>query len=346
LLSNKSADKNKRAQFKVDSGIHRRVKAIFYDSKFEDAASAEEARTLLNERASLPPEQQDLTEFEQQDLLPITDGSPPPPPVVPPPCTNARVGYEDNERAYFSSFGRFMHPERHDKLMELKGQLMLMLCAIHARSEAPGGSGWPKPADCIDQWTSETLVSADSGDSAFADWMEATYERCDCVPGQSTSDATAPTSEELYEHEVVPDPTSEQPNRTRVRSTDTQCLHLVAISDIVKKMRRRDVPGSSNFFAQECGGGTQKKKTAQLVKKIEALECFKSRKHLSATDANNPNLKIKPSEPGRRVGNNVNVLRGLKLRTKTNSDQRDEQERKERHAAELAGVGAQFGDEW
>jgi len=344
LLSNKSADANKRARFKVDSGIQRRVKGIFYDSKFEDAASAEEARTLLNERAALPEGQQDLTEFEQQDLMPITDG-PPPPPAVPPPCTNAREGYEGDERAYCASFGRFMFPERHDKLMELKGQFLLMLCDIHARSEAPGGPGWPKQPDIIDQWTSETLVAADDGDNAFEEWMDATYERCDCVPGPSTSDATAPTSEELFEYRMVPAGTIDQPNRTRMEITDTQCTHCQAISDIVKKMRRRDVPGASNFFVQECGGGTQKKKTAQLLKKIDAVACFRSRKHLSPTDANNPNLVLKPSEPGLRVGNKVNVLRGLKLRSETLADLRDKEEREARQRAELAQFGEEEGGE-
>lgn len=344
LLSNKSADANKRARFKVDSGIQRRVKGIFYDSKFEDAASAEEARTLLNERAALPEGQQDLTEFEQQDLMPITDGPPPPPPV-PPACTNAREGYEGDERAYFASFDRFMFPERHDKLMELKGQLLLMLCDIHARSMAPGGPGWPKQPDIIDQWTSETLVNADEGDNAFEKWMDATYERCDCVPGPSTSDATKPTSEELFEYRMVPAGTIEQPHKQRMEITDTQCTHCQAISDIVKKMRRRDVPGASNFFAQECGSGTQKKKTAQLLKKIDAVACFKSRKDLASSDANNPNLVLKPSEPGLRVGNKVNVLRGLKLRKETNQDRMDEEERERRQQEELAAVAAQFGDE-
>jgi hypothetical protein len=145
LLSNKSADKNKRAQFKVDSGIQRRVKALFHDAKFVQVANAEEARTILNEQALVPEDQQDLTEFERMDLAPVDDDTRQSTQAEPrPACTNAREGYEDDDRAYFASFGNYMFGERHDMLMSLRGQLMLILCRMHAEAERPGGSGWAK----------------------------------------------------------------------------------------------------------------------------------------------------------------------------------------------------------
>lgn len=345
LLSNKSADKNKRARFKVDSGIQRRVRGMFYDTNFEMVANAEEARTILNEREALPPEQRDLTEFEQRELVVATDG--PQVREVPPPCLNAREGFETDDRKYFASFGSFMFTERYDKIMEQRGQLMLLLCELHAASEAPGGS-WPKQPDIMDLWTSETLVNADDGDDAFSKWMDQSYERCGCVPSDQVRDATAPTTEELYEFTqvVVNAPTPELPTQTRMDTVAKQCEHCVAISDVIKKMRRRDMPGASNFFVQECGRGTQRQKTAQLVKKIEAVECFKSRTDLPATDKNNPNLMLKLSEPDLRVGpqQQKDVLRGLKLRAETAADKQDQKAREDRRREE-EHIVAQFGDE-
>jgi hypothetical protein len=173
--------------------------------------------------------------------------------------------------------------------------------------------------------------------------MDAAYERCSCVPGVDVSDATAPTSEELYEPIVEPDP-AHQNQVVVVGVSEKRCSHCVAISDIVKKMRRRDVAGGSNFFAQECGRGLVKQKTAQLVKKIEAVAVFKSRKHLlTANKERNPNLSLKPSEDNvRSPCGKVNFLRGLILREETTADKRDQQEREQRHQAEKDTMEAMF----
>ena len=148
-----------------------------------------------------------------------------------------------------------MFPEKHDKLMSLAPQLMVLLCELHTNATRPGGT-WPADPPIVTTWTAEAMVQASRDDDTFEKYMRRNYARCPCVV--DPRHANRPSSDKL-----------------RNRFTGNKCTHAVQMGTLQTEMRNVKVGGTGQtLFEKEGGGGKPSEATERIDAKVRSLQCF------------------------------------------------------------------------